>query len=109
VAALETSHPPVYHLPADDVRTDLLEANPRRTFYEFNGEASYADLRLPDERVPAAGLVLPVARDSGRADPRRARLPGPDRRAVGMAAGAARGRSLPGAIGRRWSSRQTCR
>jgi uncharacterized protein (DUF427 family) len=50
---LETSHPPVYYIPAQDVRTDLLDNGPRRTFCEFKGEASYADLRLPTGRVPA--------------------------------------------------------
>ena len=43
----ETSHPPVYYVPRDEVRTDLLEASPHRTFCEFKGVASYADLVVP--------------------------------------------------------------
>jgi uncharacterized protein (DUF427 family) len=38
---LETSHPPAYYLPRDDVRTDLLEPAVGTTFCEFKGEASY--------------------------------------------------------------------
>ncbi|NNE85755.1 MAG: DUF427 domain-containing protein, partial [Alphaproteobacteria bacterium] len=32
---LETSHPPVYYIPQDDVRTDLLTLAPGQTFCEF--------------------------------------------------------------------------
>ena len=44
IRVLETSHAPVYYLPPEDVRTDLLEPIERRTFCEFKGAASYADL-----------------------------------------------------------------
>jgi uncharacterized protein (DUF427 family) len=41
---LETSHPPVYYIPAADVRTDRLRASARRsTWCEFKGAASYYD------------------------------------------------------------------
>lgn len=42
---LETSHPPAYYIPPDDVRSEFLVAVPRRTFCEFKGEASYWDVR----------------------------------------------------------------
>jgi uncharacterized protein (DUF427 family) len=51
---LETSHPPTYYIPREDVRTDLLAANHRRTVCEYKGEASYADLVVGDRRVPDA-------------------------------------------------------
>ncbi len=54
VRVLETSHPPVYYLPRDDVRTDLLVPNPLRTFCEFKGAASYADVVVGDEVAEAA-------------------------------------------------------
>ena len=44
---LETSHPPVYYLPPQDVRTDLLQPSQRRgTFCEFKGVATYWNLVL---------------------------------------------------------------
>jgi uncharacterized protein (DUF427 family) len=41
---LETSHPPVYYLPAGDVRTECLRPSARRSIWcEFKGAASYYD------------------------------------------------------------------
>jgi uncharacterized protein (DUF427 family) len=41
---LETSHPPVYYIPAADVRTERLTRSRRRpTFCEFKGAARYYD------------------------------------------------------------------
>lgn len=54
IRVLETSHAPVYYLPPDDVRTDLLRPIARRTFCEFKGVAAYADLAVGDARAPAA-------------------------------------------------------
>jgi uncharacterized protein (DUF427 family) len=42
---LETSHPPAYYLPREDVRMDLLEETARRSFCEWKGEALYFTLR----------------------------------------------------------------
>jgi uncharacterized protein (DUF427 family) len=42
---LETSHPPVYYLPHEDVAADLLRPSAtRQSFCEFKGLASYWDL-----------------------------------------------------------------
>ena len=43
---LETSHPPTYYIPPQDVRADLLERSARRSFCEFKGEARYVSLRV---------------------------------------------------------------
>jgi uncharacterized protein (DUF427 family) len=51
---LETSHPPVHYLPREDVRSRFLAANPTRTWCEFKGAASYADLVVGDRRSPRA-------------------------------------------------------
>jgi len=51
---LETSHPPVYYLPRDDVRADLLVPSRHRTWCEFKGAASYADLVVGDHRSELA-------------------------------------------------------
>jgi uncharacterized protein (DUF427 family) len=54
VRVLETSHAPVYYLPPEDVRTDLFEPTDRRTWCEFKGAASYADLVVGSRRAPSA-------------------------------------------------------
>ena len=48
---LETSHPPTYYVPPEDVRMDLLEPSQRRTFCEFKGSARYFNLRLNDRFI----------------------------------------------------------
>lgn len=45
---LETSHPPVYYIPRDDVKMELLTPRDHRTFCEFKGHAGYFDLRVAD-------------------------------------------------------------
>lgn len=47
---LETSHPPTYYLPPDDVRADLLEPVSGRSLCEWKGAARYYDLVLPGGR-----------------------------------------------------------
>lgn len=57
---LETSHPPAYYVPPEDVRAELLVPNARSTVCEFKGRASYVDLRLPGE-LAASGRPRAVA------------------------------------------------
>ena len=52
---LETSHPPVYYIPLDDVRHEYLRHSARRTTCEFKGEAAYYDLVIGAPGKPAAG------------------------------------------------------
>ncbi|MFN2451049.1 MAG: DUF427 domain-containing protein [Candidatus Dormibacteria bacterium] len=40
---LETSHPPVYYLPREDVRTDLLTPSSTTSYCEFKGVAAYVN------------------------------------------------------------------
>jgi uncharacterized protein (DUF427 family) len=47
---LETSHPPVYYLPPEDVRSEFLKPSDHRTFCEFKGSASYWTLEV-GERI----------------------------------------------------------
>lgn len=49
---LETSHPPTYYVPAEDVDRSLLVPVARRTWCEWKGAASYADLVAGSVRVP---------------------------------------------------------
>ncbi len=49
---LETSHPPVYYFPPEDVAMGLMLASAqRKTFCEFKGMAAYWDLLVPDQAV----------------------------------------------------------
>jgi uncharacterized protein (DUF427 family) len=41
---LETSHPPVYYIPAEDIVPGALEPVARTTFCEWKGNASYFDV-----------------------------------------------------------------
>jgi uncharacterized protein (DUF427 family) len=43
---LETSHPPAYYIPPEDVRMELLRPNRRHSFCEFKGQAGYYDLEV---------------------------------------------------------------
>lgn len=38
---LETSQPPAYYIPPDDIAMELLVASPHRTFCEWKGQAHY--------------------------------------------------------------------
>ena len=44
---LETSQPPAFYLPPDDVDLDVLAPSATRTFCEWKGSASYVDLEVP--------------------------------------------------------------
>lgn len=61
---LETSQPPAYYLPPDDVRLDLLEATTSSTFCEWKGQASYRSIRVGDRVAVDAAWVYerPVER-----------------------------------------------
>jgi uncharacterized protein (DUF427 family) len=50
---LETSQPPAYYLPADDVATELLVRTTRRTVCEWKGVATYWSIHLPDGTIVA--------------------------------------------------------
>lgn len=52
---LETSHPPVYYFPPEDVAMHLLHPSARgRSFCEFKGFAIYWDLALPGQKPVTA-------------------------------------------------------
>jgi uncharacterized protein (DUF427 family) len=52
---LETSHPPTYYLPPEDVRMEYLKPTARHTFCEFKGAASYYTVQVgPRTEVNAA-------------------------------------------------------
>ncbi len=50
---LETSHPPVYYIPLEDVRlADHFTPRPGTTFCEWKGAASYYDITVGDRAAP---------------------------------------------------------
>jgi uncharacterized protein (DUF427 family) len=51
VRTLETSHPPSYYLPPDDISSGLLRRSARRSFCEWKGDAVYYDLIIGDQRL----------------------------------------------------------
>ena len=56
---LETSHPPVYYIPAEDVVSGILEPTPRHSFCEFKGEASYYTIKVGDVIAENAAWYYP--------------------------------------------------
>lgn len=51
---LETSHPPVYYIPPEDVRMEYLTEAERRTQCEWKGQARYYNLSVGGRRVENA-------------------------------------------------------
>jgi len=56
---LETSHPPVYYIPPEDVRREYLRPSRRQTYCEFKGQASYYDLVVGEREVRDAAWYYP--------------------------------------------------
>ncbi len=56
---LETSHPPVYYIPPQDIKTEYLKPAENRTFCEWKGEASYYHLRVGEKYVRYACWYYP--------------------------------------------------
>ncbi len=48
---LETSHPPVYYIPPEDMQLQYCKPTPRTTFCEFKGAASYYTITVGDKTV----------------------------------------------------------
>ena len=56
---LETSHPPVYYIPIDDVHPRVLLPTPTATFCEFKGRAAYFTVRVGDRVSADAAWTYP--------------------------------------------------
>lgn len=56
---LETSHPPVFYIPPEDVRVELLDANGEQTWCEFKGDAHYYDIALGNKRGGSVAWCYP--------------------------------------------------
>ncbi len=56
---LETSHPPVYYLPPQDIQMQYLRPNARRSVCEWKGQAHYYDLVVGGQVVPDVAWSYP--------------------------------------------------
>jgi uncharacterized protein (DUF427 family) len=56
---LETSQPPAYYVATDHIDLDVLHASDHRTFCEWKGVASYADVVIGDVVVADAAWSYP--------------------------------------------------
>ncbi|NIO04752.1 MAG: DUF427 domain-containing protein [Proteobacteria bacterium] len=56
---LETSHPPVYYIPPQDVRREFLVPSGHKTFCEFKGIAHYWTARVKDQEAVNGAWAYP--------------------------------------------------
>ncbi len=56
---LETSHPPVYYIPPDDIRMEHLRLAEGTSFCEWKGGAHYYDLETQERRERRAAWCYP--------------------------------------------------
>jgi uncharacterized protein (DUF427 family) len=56
---LETSHPPVYYIPPEDIRMEHLEPSVGGSYYEWKGRAGYYDVALEGRTEPRAAWFYP--------------------------------------------------
>ena len=56
---LETSHPPVYYIPPEDIKMEHLAEIPRSSFCEWKGRASYFTVSVGDRQATSAAWFYP--------------------------------------------------
>ncbi|MBD2019956.1 DUF427 domain-containing protein [Leptolyngbya sp. FACHB-36] len=56
---LETSHPPVYYIPPEDIDQAYLIKSPRTTFCEWKGHGAYYSLAVGDKRLEDVAWYYP--------------------------------------------------
>ena len=56
---LETSHPPVYYIPPEDLRKEFFEPTRRQTFCEWKGQAAYYTIKVGNKASPNAAWYYP--------------------------------------------------
>ncbi|MFN4280619.1 DUF427 domain-containing protein [Thermosynechococcus sp.] len=56
---LETSHPPVYYFPPEDVQLQYLVPSPRQTFCEWKGQGAYYHVKVGDRQAENAAWYYP--------------------------------------------------
>ena len=56
---LETSHPPVYYIPPEDIKIEYLTPSIRNSWCEWKGQAAYYNVSVGDKRVENAAWYYP--------------------------------------------------
>ncbi len=56
---LETSHPPVYYIPPEDIQQQYLISRPRSTYCEWKGQGAYYSLAVGDRRAEDVAWYYP--------------------------------------------------
>lgn len=56
---LETSHPPVYYIPPDDIKMAYLTQTPRASYCEWKGQAIYYMVAVDGKQAPEAAWAYP--------------------------------------------------
>ncbi len=56
---LETTHPPVYYIPPEDIQMQYLSQTPRSSFCEWKGLAGYYTLTVGNRRVDNVAWFYP--------------------------------------------------
>ena len=55
IRVIETSHPPTYYFPPEDVKINLLKKNKNNSFCEWKGKANYLDLITSKTKISNIG------------------------------------------------------
>lgn len=48
---LETSHPPSYYIPPEDIRMEYLHSTPKLSFCEWKGQGNYYTIKVEDKEA----------------------------------------------------------
>ena len=57
---LETSHPPVYYIPPEDIRSEFLIPAPSGSWCEWKGQATYFDIMVEEKMAGKAAWSYPM-------------------------------------------------
>ena len=51
---IETSHPPTYYIPSQDIQMQYLVATSKKSWCEWKGKSSYYDISIGEKYIPSA-------------------------------------------------------
>lgn len=60
---LETSHPPVYYIPLEDMQTQYFTPTPRSSFCEWKGQAAYYTITVGEQTAENVAWFYPNPTD----------------------------------------------
>lgn len=56
---LETSHPPTYYIPPEDIKMEYLHPTDKQSYCEWKGSANYYTIRVEDKQIINAAWYYP--------------------------------------------------